>query len=296
MIKALKFLNIFLILLVFPISSLIVRNYFIYKYSHQEKEVIKSSTTVYKPVQNNIQSYAPIIENALFPTSHTRLAPIDINSDISGEGVDNGKDVNLSVSDYLHLRGTIIGQKNYAIFETKGDRKEGIFKVGESVFETGVLRNVDKDKALLLRGSKELSFDIDTENIHILPSPNQQPPQNYADLSPMSKKVGEKDWIIDQRALFKAMEDMGQVLTDARLTPNVVEGKVEGFRITEIKPRGIFDAIGLKNGDVLIRVNNYDIDTPERAIQVISGLKGETRVNLDLMRDGQRVSFNYQIK
>ncbi|MBI5748319.1 MAG: general secretion pathway protein GspC, partial [Nitrospinae bacterium] len=43
-------------------------------------------------------------------------------------------------------------------------------------------------------------------------------------------------------------------------------------------------------------VNNYDIDTPERAIQVISGLKGETRVNLDLMRDGQRVSFNYQIR
>ena len=82
MIKALKFLNIFLILLVFPISSLIVRNYFIYKYSHQEKEVIKSSPAVYKPVQNNIQSYAPIIENALFPTSHSRLAPIDINSDI----------------------------------------------------------------------------------------------------------------------------------------------------------------------------------------------------------------------
>lgn len=292
MIKALKFLNILLMLLIFPVSSLIVRNYLIYKYNPQEKEVIKSSVAVYKPVKNDIQSYAPIIENAAFPTSHSKLTPIDFSKDVSAEAID----INPTLSDNLYLRGTIIGQKNYAIFETKGDRKEGIFKVGESVFETGVLRNVVKDKALLLRGSKELSFDIDTENIHVLPSPNQQSPQNYADLSPMSKKVGEKDWIIDQRALFKAMEDMGQVLTDARLTPNVVEGKVEGFRITEIKHRGIFDAIGLKNGDVLIRVNNYDIDTPERAIQVISGLKGETRVNLDLMRDGQRVSFNYQIR
>ena len=292
MIKVFKFLNILLMLLIFPVSSLIVRNYLIYKYSPQEKEMIKSSATVYKPPQNNIQNYAPIIENAVFPTSHSRLTPIDFSKDVLAEAID----INPTLLDNLHLRGTIIGQKNYAIFETKGDRKEGIFKVGESVFETGVLRNVDKDKALLLRGSKELSFDIDTENIHILPSPNQQPPQNYADLSPMSKKVGEKDWIIDQRALFKAMEDMGQVLTDARLTPNVVEGKVEGFRITEIKPRGIFDAIGLRNGDVLISVNNYDIDTPERAIQVISGLKGETRAHLDLMRNGQRVSFNYQIK
>src|SRR3989338_7743809 len=61
MIKGLKFLNIFLMLLIFPISSLIIRGYLIYKYNPQEKEVIKSSTAVYKPVQNNIQSYASII-------------------------------------------------------------------------------------------------------------------------------------------------------------------------------------------------------------------------------------------
>jgi general secretion pathway protein C len=294
MIKALKLLNILLILLIFPISSLIVRNYLIYKYSLQEKEAIKSLSAVYKPVQNDIQSYASIIENAVFPTSQSRLTHIDLNKDISVERVDNGKDVS---NDNLYLRGTIIWKKNYAIFETKGDRREGIFTEGESVFDTGVLKNVGKDKALLLRGAKELSFDVDTENINILPSsPNQQPAQNYADLSPMSKRVGEKEWVIDQRAVFKAMEDIGQVLTDARLTPNMAEGKVEGFRITEIKPRGIFDAIGLKNGDILIKVNNYDIDTPEKAIQVISGIKGENRVHLDLMRDGQRVSFNYQIR
>jgi len=294
MIKGLKFLNIFLMLLIFPISSLIIRGYLIYKYNPQEKEVIKNSTAVYKPIQNNIQSYASIIENEIFPSSQSRLTLIDLNKDISGEGVDNGKDVNHG---NLYLRGTIIGQKGYAIFETKSDKKEEIFKVGELVFDTGVLRNVDKDKALLISGTRELSFNIiDEEKIHVLPSPNQPAPQRYADLSPMSKKVGEKEWVIDQRAVFKAMEDMSQVLTAARLTPNVIEGKVEGFRITEIKSRGIFDAIGLKNGDILIRVNNYDIDTPEKAIQVISGIKGESRVHLDLMRDGQRVSFNYQIR
>jgi len=293
MIKVFKFLNILLMLLIFPVSSLIVRNYLIYKYSPQEKEMIKSSATVYKPPQNNIQNYAPIIENAVFPTSHSRLTPIDFSKDVLAEAID----INPTLLDNLHLRGTIIGQKNYAIFETKEDRKEEIFKIGESVFETGILKNVNRDKALLISGTRELSFNIiDEEKIHILPSQNQPHPQKYADLSPMSKKVGEKEWVIDQHAIFKAMEDMSQVLTDARLTPNVVEGKVEGFRITEIKPRGIFDAIGLRNGDVLISVNNYDIDTPERAIQVISGLKGETRAHLDLMRNGQRVSFNYQIK
>src|SRR3989338_837151 len=96
MIKGLKFLNIFLMLLIFPISSLIIRGYLIYKYNPQEKEVIKNSTAVYKPIQNNIQSYASIIENEIFPSSQSRLTLIDLNKDISGEGVDNGKDVILN--------------------------------------------------------------------------------------------------------------------------------------------------------------------------------------------------------
>jgi general secretion pathway protein C len=95
---------------------------------------------------------------------------------------------------------------------------------------------------------------------------------------------------------MNALEDMSQVLTDARITPHMAGGKVEGFIVTEIKPRGIFDALGLKNGDVLIRVNNYDIVSPERAIQVLSGLKGANEVDLDLIRGGKRMSFHYQVR
>lgn len=112
----------------------------------------------------------------------------------------------------------------------------------------------------------------------------------------MSKKLGENDWVIDQGALVNSLSNISTVLTDARMTPKVLNGAVEGFLVTEIKPRGVFDAVGLKNGDVLKRINGYAIDTPEKAVQVLSGLKGETRIELDIVRGGKKMNFHYEIR
>jgi type II secretion system protein C len=89
---------------------------------------------------------------------------------------------------------------------------------------------------------------------------------------------------------------MGTVLTAARLTPVVRGGAVEGFLVTEVKPRGIMDAIGLKNEDILKRVNGYAITSPERAVQVLTALKGQTSFELDIVRRGQNMSFHYLVR
>ena len=102
-----------------------------------------------------------------------------------------------------------------------------------------------------------------------------------------SKKTGDNRWVISQKAVLNALDDMGSVLTSARLTPRVKNGVVEGFLVTEIKPRGIMDAVGLKNGDILKRVNGYEMTSPERAIQVLTALKGETSFDLDIVRNGR---------
>ncbi|MBI3599086.1 MAG: hypothetical protein HY097_00355 [Nitrospinae bacterium] len=198
--------------------------------------------------------------------------------------------------DNLYLRGTVLGAKGYAVFEDRAAKKEGIFKLNDNVFESGILKKVDRESAVLLHDGKEFPFVISIEGIQILPAQRQIQPQPSGASPPLSQKMGEREWIIDQRGILKTLENMNQVLTDARLTPNIINGKVEGFRIGEIKPRGIFDAIGLRNGDILTRVNGYPIDSPEKAVQVISGLKGESSVNLDLIRENQRMSFLYQIR
>jgi general secretion pathway protein C len=86
------------------------------------------------------------------------------------------------------------------------------------------------------------------------------------------------------------------MMTDARLKPNIMNGKEEGFVLSEVKSGGIYQSLGLQDGDVLLRINDYDISNPEKALQAFTALKGMERVQVDLMRGGSRLTMTYQIK
>jgi general secretion pathway protein C len=80
------------------------------------------------------------------------------------------------------------------------------------------------------------------------------------------------------------------------LLPSQKDGKVEGFRASEVKPSGVFAMIGIKNGDVLLRLNDFPIDSPDKALQSFIALKGQNRLKLDMIRDGRPTTFNYDIR
>ncbi|MEK6532240.1 MAG: PDZ domain-containing protein, partial [Deltaproteobacteria bacterium] len=90
--------------------------------------------------------------------------------------------------------------------------------------------------------------------------------------------------------------NMGKVVTDARLMPYSEEGKISGFKISEIKQGGVFSLIGLREGDVLVKVNDYAIDSPEKGVQLLTGLKGETSLTLDIIRNNKAKQLHYQIQ
>lgn len=102
--------------------------------------------------------------------------------------------------------------------------------------------------------------------------------------------------MVDQRNVQQAISNPNQIMTDARLRPNVINGKQEGFTLSEVKPGGIYQSLGLQDGDVLLRINEYDISNPEKALQAFTALKGLERVQIDLIRAGSKMTMTYQIK
>ena len=114
----------------------------------------------------------------------------------------------------------------------------------------------------------------------------------------LASQVGAGSYVVDQRALNAALDNIGQAMTDARLLPSMKDGKVEGFRVSEVKPAGIFGMIGIKNGDVLLRMNDFPIDSPEKAIQSFVSLKGQSRIKTrpDQGRPADHVQLRHKIK
>lgn len=189
------------------------------------------------------------------------------------------------------LIGTVVGPKelSYAVFKDSSGLQE-IFKVGESVLGIGALYSVKKDKVLVRQGGK--TVDILLEDVKV--KEVKKPVSGGASL--FAQKIGRDTYIVDQRKIQQAISNPSQMMTDARLRPNLNSGKEEGFILSEVKSGGIYHSLGLQNGDVLLRINEYDISNPERALQAFTALKGLERVQIDLIRGGSKMTMTYQIK
>ena len=54
--------------------------------------------------------------------------------------------------------------------------------------------------------------------------------------------------------------------------------------------------IGLRNGDVLTGVGGQSVSDPARAIQVLSTLRNQSNINLTVVRGGEPLHLEYNIR
>lgn len=196
----------------------------------------------------------------------------------------------------LSLVGTVSGgDYNYAIVVDSSGKQE-IFKKGEDIYGIGRLKAVYKDRIVVKTPSGERTFVIADV---IIKEVSSAVPARRPSLSPITSQIirsSRNSFTIPSDALRQAMENPRDILTHARFIPNIVDGRQEGFIIREIKKGGVYESLGLEDGDILLRINEFPITGPESALQAFTALKGMDRIELDILRQGQRISMTYQIR
>ncbi|MSN26107.1 MAG: general secretion pathway protein GspC [Geobacter sp.] len=242
------------------------------------------------PRTEDLSYYAPILTNGLFgKMSQGQLTPI-VNSTAAAQAAP------VTAPAELMLLGTAVGsfRETFALVRHMTKQEERVFRLGDMVFDAGRLVDVGREKAFIVINNKKVEL---LTPMAPPPSISATPvPQAAAAVSTAVAHQGAGSYIIDQRALNAALDNPAQAMSDARLLPSQKDGKVEGFRASEVKPNGVFSMIGIKNGDVLLRLNDFPMDSPDKALQSFISLKGQNRLKLDLIRDGQPVTFNYDIR
>lgn len=252
-----------------------------------------------KPVQqqaalqvgDDLMSFAPILSKGLFgKATQGTLTPVLAKS------AEKNQTPAFNQADYV-LLGTVQGsfRESFALIQKVSSKEERVFRMGETVYNAGPLVTVKKEYVEVLSGQVKTKIMTPTASATATVSP---PPAGgvAAPANTLASQIGAGSYVIDQRALNASLDNIGQAMTDARLLPSMKDGKVEGFRASEVKPQGIFGTIGIKNGDIILRMNDFPIDSPEKAIQSFASLKGQSRIRLDLIRDGQPATFNYDIR
>jgi len=232
-------------------------------------------------VKRGLQEYAGILKNNPFGFAGGQLKELSV-----------AKEGSISHSD-ITLIGTVSGsaRNSYAIFVDKSGKQE-LVKVGEPVFGMGKLKRVDSDRAYISEGGREVKIPM----AEILIIKEVNPPSGSRMASDLARSVGKGMFLVDQKKILNALENPNQLMTDARLQPNLVDGKQEGYILREVRNGGIYQSLGLQNGDALLRINEYNISNPENALQAFTALRGMDRVQVDIVRDGTKMTLTYQIR
>lgn len=287
-------LNIVLSLLIIASLALIASDLISFKLAKVAPKTAspKTAQSSAPVVAEDLMAFSPILEKGLFgKATQGKLSPI-VQQPTAGPAAAPAP----TLSDLI-LLGTAVGsyRETFALVQKAG-KEERVFRLGDTVFETGPLVAVGKESADILVGGKRVKIFTPSAAAAGAGAKTPQPAVPTGPASGMASQVGAGSYVIDQRALNAALDNIGQAMTDARLLPSIKDGKVEGFRASEVKPQGIFGTIGIRNGDILRAINDFPIDSPEKAIQSFASLKGQTRIKLDLVRDGQPTTFNYDIR
>lgn len=108
--------------------------------------------------------------------------------------------------------------------------------------------------------------------------------------------LAENNYKITRQKLDSTLSNLNEVATQARIVPSFKNGVANGFKLFSIRPGSIYSGIGVQNGDVITRINGYDINSPDKALEIYSRLKDSRNIEIDLERRGTIVKKKYAIE
>lgn len=199
----------------------------------------------------------------------------------------------------LTLWGTAVRDRDraFAIIEDQGTHVQGLYREGDTIAPGITLAQVGWDRVTIERNGRRETLVLPADS----PSPATPPlmataPAQGEERSGV-RQVAQDAFQIDRREVDQAMSDLNSLFTQARAVPySTAEGTTQGFRLFSIKPQSLIDRIGLKNGDIIQRVNGVEISDPSTAFGLLQDLQGHPQVRVDVLRNHEPVTLSYEIR
>lgn len=199
---------------------------------------------------------------------------------------------------------------SYCVVEDQKGHQQDLYRIGETVAGTdATVKKISWGRCVLDRAGSELILDLPrTPNAGSAPAPT--PGRGGAGASarlpsaaasgPAAdehiRAISDTEFEIDRSEVDQALENMSQLFTQMRAVPQFDGGKSIGFRVFAIRRNSLFDKIGIKNGDVVQKINGQDLTDPARALALLQELRNERALSVDVLRNRQQQTLSYQIR
>ncbi|PIR22709.1 MAG: hypothetical protein COV44_06025 [Deltaproteobacteria bacterium CG11_big_fil_rev_8_21_14_0_20_45_16] len=229
---------------------------------------------------NSSAKIGPIIPIEPEPVNEQEIRPSSINAE---------------------LMGTVVFQNSkysVALIKDRSVNSSQYFGIGDSILGAKLFR-IERFRVILQRDGRLESLELQAAKSKIDQSVS---PTRPIGPSPKSGDVGLEElgpnrFLIPQDTVDGLMNNLPQILRDARAVPNIGKtNQIDGFKLIEIKQGSIYDKLGLKNGDIVKRINEDDLNSVEKGMSLFNALRNEKSISIDIERGGSRLNYTYEIR
>lgn len=190
----------------------------------------------------------------------------------------------------LQLLGTIILEagESFAVIQEGRKKKQERYRSGDNI-QGAQIKDILREKVVLHYKNKDEVLIMAAAKGADDPSPKASPPVRRSKSSTGKVTLSRTD--VDD-----ALGNISKLMGDARLRPHFSKGKPDGLLIYGIKRDSLFQAMGLKNGDILTGVDGSEIKSVDDALAFYENLKDETDVAVQIKRRGRSKEIQYHVE
>jgi len=189
------------------------------------------------------------------------------------------------------LLGTVAGDQGsaVAVIEETDKRKQGLFRVGDSV-QNAIVKMILRGKVVLRVGERDEILNMAEPSSVRARGAGRELPQR-------SEEPAEDQAISVSRAeIENGMKDVNALLSKVRIRPHFKNGKADGLAVYQIQKDSIFSNLGLRDGDIVQGVDDTAIQSPDDIISVYRKLESGSQLSIKINRRGQEKTLNYVIE
>jgi len=204
----------------------------------------------------------------------------------------------------VKLLGTLVASDklwSFASVQDMGTLRSQTYMVGDRIQGAEVIL-IERERVIILNNSRKEFIDNQPgDGSGAMPTYPPPPPMASAPppgngMSSGIRAMGENDYEVPRSEIDRTLANLNDVAMQARIVPAFKDGQAQGFKLFSIRPDSIYSKIGVQNGDVIKRINGFEMNSPEKALEVYSKLKEASRIEIELERNGSTVRKNYTIR
>lgn len=200
----------------------------------------------------------------------------------------------------LKLAGTVVGTQNqyYAIIEDLTQKgSQALYQVGDAIQNALIAEILPRCVVFDKQGQFERLCFPQAETAGESSTRTSSPAPELSNSSGEEiVRVDTGTWRISRDLMAEQFANLGSLSTQARVTPYIVQGETQGFRLSRLQPDSLLQKIGLQHGDVLQKVNGQGITSPTDALQAYQQLQQAGTVRLEILRQNQPTTLTYEIR